>query len=76
MTCLFCKGDMLPDTTTDFTELDKCMVIIKNVPCLKCDQCGETVFTGRIVQEIEQIIDKLKDSLTEVAITSYPSKVA
>jgi len=76
MTCLFCNGDMLPDTTTDFTELDNCMVIIKNVPCLKCDQCGETVYTGRTLQEVEQIIDKLKNSLTEVAITNYPNKVA
>ncbi|MCL1823816.1 MAG: YgiT-type zinc finger protein, partial [Oscillospiraceae bacterium] len=26
---------------THFSELDNCMVIIKNVPCFKCSQCGE-----------------------------------
>jgi len=76
MTCIFCKGDMLQGTTTDFSDFGTCMVIIKNVPCLKCDQCGETVYTGRIVQEVERIVDSLKNSLMEVAITNYPDKAA
>jgi YgiT-type zinc finger domain-containing protein len=67
---------MQHDTTTDFTDLGTCMVIIKKVPCLKCDQCGETIYTGRIVQEVERIIDGVKDSLTEVAIINYSENVA
>ena len=76
MKCIFCKGNMLEGTTTDFTDLGSCMVIIKNVPCLKCDQCGETAFTGKIVKELEIIIDDVKDSLMEVAIINYLDKVA
>ena len=76
MACIFCKGDMLPGTTTDFTDLGKCMVIIKCVPCLKCGQCGETVYTGRIMQEVERIIDGLRDSLAEVYIATYPDVAA
>ena len=76
MTCVFCKGDMLQGTTTDFTDLGTCMVIIKNVPCQKCNQCGEVIYTGRVMQDVEQIIDSLKDSLMEVVITSYSNKAA
>jgi len=76
MTCLFCKGDMLQGTTTDFTDLGNCMVIIKNVPCLKCDQCGETVYIGKTVKEVERIIDALKESLTEIAIVQYSDTAA
>ncbi len=40
MKCFFCKSDMENGFTTHVAELEKCIVIIKNVPCMKCDQCG------------------------------------
>ncbi len=76
MTCLFCKGDMEKSFTTYFSELNNCMVIIKNVPCFKCTQCGETVFSGTVVKRIEDILDKIENSITEVAIVNYSDKVA
>jgi len=62
--------------TTDFNELSSCMVIIKNVPCIVCEQCGETVFIGTVARKLEEIISTLKDSLTEIAIIKYPDKAA
>lgn len=76
MECIFCKGTMQEGLTTDFTDLGSCMIIIKNVPCLKCDQCGETAFTGKTAKELELIIDDVKDSLMEVAIINYSDKIA
>ena len=76
MTCLFCKSDIEKSFTTYFSELDNCMVIIKNVPCYKCTQCGETVFSGTVVKRIEDILDKIENSITEVAIVNYSDKVA
>jgi len=76
MTCILCSGNMSDDLTTDFTDLGSCMVIIKNVPCLSCEQCGETVFTGTVVRQLENMTNTLKESLTEIAIVQYPSKVA
>ena len=76
MDCILCKGILVNGTTTDFTDLGSCMIIIKNAPCLKCDQCGETVYTGRIVKEVERIIGKLKDSSMEVAIINYADNAA
>ena len=48
MTCFFCKGDMIESTTTHFVDLKKCIVIVKNVPCLECTKCGETVYTDKV----------------------------
>ena len=76
MDCIMCKGDMANGSTTDFTDLGDCMVIIKNVPCLKCTQCGETAYVARVVKQLENIINGVKDSLMEVAIINYPDKVA
>ena len=71
MTCFYCKGTMAESTTTQFAELDNCCVIIKNVPCMKCYQCGEVVYTAAFAQRIEQIIDSLEKALTEIAVVNY-----
>ena len=75
MKCFFCKDEMKEATTTYMEDLGSCIVIIKNVPCLKCPQCGEVSYSGTVFRRIEQIVDKLKDELTEVAIVNY-SKIA
>ena len=44
--CLACQNDRMIDaTTTYFVNLQDCYVIIENVPCKKCTQCGEEVFS-------------------------------
>lgn len=71
MTCFYCKGNMSASTTTHFEQLDNCYVIIKNVPCMKCEQCGEVVYTAAVAKRIEQIIDGLEKALTEIAVVNY-----
>lgn len=44
MTCFYCKGDMLDSTTTYVEDLGNCIIIIRNVPCSKCSQCGEVSY--------------------------------
>ena len=75
-TCFYCKGSLKPCQTTHFSELDNCMVIIKNTPCLKCVQCGEIVYTMTMVEQLEKIIDSVKTIKTEVVIMDYKSNVA
>ncbi len=76
MTCFYCKGNMEESTTTYMEDLGNCIIIIKNVPCNKCTQCGEVSYNGTVVRQIENIIEQLKNSLTEVAIVNYHSNVA
>ena len=71
MNCFYCKGDMVPGYTTHVAELENCIVIIKHVPCLKCAQCGEVVYTGTTLQKVEQLLEKCKAAMTEVAIVEY-----
>ena len=53
------------------TEYDGCYIIIKNVPCNKCTQCGEEYLNGITLQKIETILARLKDALTEFAVVDY-----
>ena len=50
MTCFLCKGDVEKSTTTYMTEYNSCYIIIKNVPCTKCTQCGEEFLNGVTLQ--------------------------
>ena len=69
--CLFCKGDLVDSYSNYMADLDGHFIIIKNVPCHKCSQCGEVSYGGAIVSEIEKIVEKLRDVLTEVAIVDF-----
>lgn len=71
MKCFYCKADMASGFTTHVAELENCIVVIRHVPCLKCTQCGETVYTGTTQQRIEQILEKCKAAMTEVAIVEF-----
>ncbi len=77
MTCFFCKGDLKPSTTTHFVDLKKCIVIVKNVPCLECSQCGETVFTDEVAKRLDDIVKAVSSFMTEIAVVEYTTdKVA
>lgn len=71
MSCFLCKGKMEQSTTTHFVELEHCMVIIKNVPCFKCSQCGEVAYTATVAERIEQIIAGVEKAMTEIAVINY-----
>lgn len=71
MTCFLCKGNMEKATTTYMTEYNNCYIIIKNVPCTKCTQCGEEYLNGVTLQKIESILENVKSLLTEIAIIDY-----
>lgn len=67
----FCKGEMKEDFSNYMVDLDGHFIIIKHVPCHKCTQCGEVSYSGEVVMRIEQIVEKLKEAPTEVAIVEY-----
>ena len=71
MTCFFCKGNLQPDVTTYFQDLGGYYIIIKNVPCEKCSQCGEVTYTFAVLKRIEQIIEQVKNAVEEVTVVNY-----
>ena len=76
MKCFFCKGNMSTGFTTHVVNTDKGVIVIRNVPCEKCDQCGETVYTGTIVKQLEAIVGDLRHPIAEVVVVNYTDKVA
>ena len=75
-TCFYCKGDMKPTTRTHVVDLGKCIVIIKNVPCMECSQCGEGYYTDEVQQRLDEIVKTVSGIMTEVAIVEYSATAA
>jgi len=75
--CLSCKnGTYIEATTTYFSELKDCMIIIKNVPCMKCSQCGEVMYSGSVAEKLDELMDKAESIASELLIVNYRDKIA
>ena len=73
MTCFLCKGDMAADLGTYVETLDKGVIVVRNVPCMKCAQCGEVAYNGETVRRLEQLLEDLRSAMPEVAVIEYQS---
>ena len=72
MRCLLCKSDnMIKARHTYIAQLEKCYVIIENVPCYECTQCGEVVYSSSVMEKIDDILDKLKSIASKIFIMDY-----
>lgn len=67
--CVFCGGK-LENTMTDYVEkIDNYVIVIKNVPCKKCHQCGEEYFSDEVSRNIEKILDTIQKISSEITVT-------
>ena len=53
-----------------------CLIIVKNVPCIKCEQCGEAYFTDDVAARLDEIVKSVSGLMTEIAIIDYSDKAA
>ena len=76
MKCFMCKGSLEEKNTTFMVELDNCIIIIKNVPSLVCEQCGEVSYSDEVAKQLEKLVNDFRNSITEITIINYSEKVA
>jgi len=76
MHCISCGAKTINGETTDVIELKNCLIIVRNVPCHKCSECNETIYTADIVKRLEEIASAAKQAMSGIAIIDYNDKVA
>ena len=74
--CFFCKGDLKQSNTIYTVSINDCIIIIKNVPCMECQQCGEKYFDDDVMIKLENIIERVKNVVSEVTVVDYNKQVA
>ena len=62
--CMFCKCNIVKkSTTTHVVNYKGSIIVIKNVPCEECEQCGEKYYTDEVAVHLEAMV-------TQAAITN------
>ena len=76
MDCFMCKGKLEDKKVKYMVELENTVIIIKDVPAKVCIQCGEKYFDDKTSENIEKIVNSLKDLSAEITIIDYKENVA
>ena len=61
--------------TTHVVNYSNSEIIIKNVPCEECEQCGEIFYTYEVAEQLEKLVEAAKSLLQDISVIDY-SKVA
>ena len=60
MKCMKCVKPSYKSATSEAIELGFGLLVIRNIPCYKCEECDEIYYTGDVVLKIEEIIEETK----------------
>ncbi len=74
MACFVCKGQLVDKLTNFLADLGDCIVVIKNVPSQVCIQCGEISYNNETARKLEEIINSIRHSPTEIAVINYNTR--
>lgn len=70
--CKYCKsGNYVESTTTHVVDYKDHLIIVRNVPCMECDQCGDTYLSMEVARRLEEIISAVKKITQEISIVDY-----
>ncbi len=68
--CPLCKGNMISGTTTYSVDLGFGVVMVRDVPALVCDQCGNDWIDSDVAGELQKITDEAKREKTQIKVVS------
>mgnify|MGYP002853751799 CR=1 FL=1 len=70
--CMYCKcKEFFNSTTMHVVNYKNGLIIIKNVPCIECEQCGEKFYSDEVAQILDKIIGSVKKFSQEISIIDY-----
>lgn len=70
--CPLCGGRLKPGTATVPFLLRHTVVLVKNVPGEICSNCNEPYASGRVTDQIVNLLSPLRTLQAEVLIVAYP----
>ena len=71
MKCMKCGQNTFKSTTTEAIELGIGVLVIRNIPCYKCDECDEIIYTGDVVKRLEEITEAVKNLVQDITVVDY-----
>lgn len=74
--CPLCGGDKQAGTTTFAVDLRFGVVIVRKVPALVCDQCGEAWIEDPVAKRLEQRVSEARAKRSVVEVTDWELEAA
>lgn len=71
MKCMKCGKSAYRSMTSEAIELGFNLLVVRNIPCYKCEECDEIFYTGDVVEKIESIIAEAKQFTQAVRVINY-----
>ncbi len=71
MKCVKCGMEAYKSTTSEAIEMEFGLLVIRNIPCYKCEECDEVFYTGDVVQKIEEITNRAKQLMQEITVIDF-----
>ncbi len=73
MRCVYCRceSELKQDKTNDLVDFEGRIIIIKNVPCMVCTQCGEEYYDNDVHTVLEELFNKAKETLYDYVEMDY-----
>ena len=72
MKCLNCGRETFESRNAEAIEVDNgCLLVICNIPCYKCTECDDILYTGDVVEQIEQIIAAAKNLTQQLMVVDF-----
>ena len=71
MKCMRCGNNAYQSTTAEAIEMGFGLLVIRNIPCYKCDECDEIFYTGDVALKIEMITEAVRQLAQDITIIDY-----
>ena len=66
-----CGKTAFKSMTSEAIELGFGLLVIRNIPCYKCEECDEIFYTGDVVQKVESIIVDAKQLMQDICVINF-----
>ncbi len=66
--CPLCGGKQNPGTTTFTVDKGRVLVVVRNVPAMVCDQCGEAWIMDSVAEDLEIIVSEARAKRSQVEV--------
>ncbi|HEX30572.1 TPA: type II toxin-antitoxin system MqsA family antitoxin [Candidatus Poribacteria bacterium] len=71
MKCVLCKGEMKEGKVNLPVDLEERFILVKSVPALICEQCGEYFISDEVMRKLELIVEEAKSRGVEIEILRF-----
>ncbi len=69
--CAMCGGRRIEGSTTFSTDLGFGVVVVRHVPAVVCEQCGEEWIADETARRLEDVTDRARQTRHLVEILPY-----